>query len=41
MINDRILYERDSIRGFKVRQISDSFVKLESEGVEIVLKLSE
>ena len=41
MINDRILYEGDSIRGFKVRQISDSFVKLESEGVEIVLKLSE
>ena len=41
MIDDRILYEGDSIRGFKVRQISDSFVKLESEGVEIVLKLSE
>ncbi|HDZ69181.1 MAG TPA: hypothetical protein ENH43_02035 [Phycisphaerales bacterium] len=29
MINDKILYEGDSIRGFKVRQISDSFVKLE------------
>jgi len=41
MINDRILYEGDSIRGFKVCQIGDSFVKLESEGVEIVLKLSE
>jgi len=41
MIDDRILYEGDEIRGFKVRQIGDSFVKLESEGVEIVLKLSE
>ncbi len=29
MINDKILYEGDSIKGFKVRQISDSFVKLE------------
>jgi len=44
--DDRILYEGDSIRGFKVRQISDRFVKLESEGLEgdriqIILKLSE
>jgi len=29
MIDDKILYEGDSIGGFKVRQISDSFVKLE------------
>jgi preprotein translocase subunit SecG len=29
MINDKILYEGDSIRGFKVRQINDSYVKLE------------
>ncbi len=28
MIDDRILYTGDSIRGFKVHQISDSFVKL-------------
>ncbi|MHC4604467.1 MAG: hypothetical protein ACYS6W_14175, partial [Planctomycetota bacterium] len=41
MINDRILYEGDSIKGFKVCQIGDSFVKLESEGVEITKKLSE
>ncbi len=41
MIDDRILYEGDLIRGFKVCQIGESFVKLESEGVEIVLKLSE
>ena len=41
MIDDRILYEGDLIRGFKVCQIGDSFVKLELEGVEIVLKLSE
>jgi hypothetical protein len=41
MINDEILYEGDPIGGFKVRQIGDSYVKLECEGVEIVLKLSE
>ncbi|MHC4624045.1 MAG: hypothetical protein ACYS4W_09100 [Planctomycetota bacterium] len=46
MIDDKILYEGDSIRGFKVRQIGDSFVRLElnkpqTENVEIVLKLSE
>ena len=39
MIDDKILYEGDAIRGFNVRQIGDSFVKLESEGMEIVLKL--
>ena len=53
MIDDRILYEGDSIKGFKVRQIGDNFVKLEREvaddptrgkgdtQIEIVLKLSE
>jgi len=51
MIDDEILYEGDLIRGFKVHQISDSFVKLQwdqnqSEGGErtptqIILKLSE
>jgi preprotein translocase subunit SecG len=53
MIDDKILYEGDSIEGFKVRQIGDSFVRLEcdrngSESVEahhqrtqIVLKLSD
>jgi preprotein translocase subunit SecG len=41
MIDDKILREGDSIKGFKVRQIGDIFVKLESNGVEIVLKLSE
>jgi len=41
MIDDKILLEGDSIKGFKVRQIGDIFVKLESNGVEIVLKLSE
>jgi preprotein translocase subunit SecG len=41
VIDDRRLYEGDSIRGFNVRQISDSTVLLESDGVEIILKLSE
>jgi len=41
MIDDRILYEGDSIRGFKVRQIGDSTVSLESGDLEITLKLSE
>ncbi len=49
MIDDKILYEGDSIKGFEVGQIGDSFVKLEwnSErdnerlGIQIILKLSE
>ncbi len=41
MIDDKILYEGDSIKGYKISQISDSFVKLELEGVEIVLKMSK
>jgi preprotein translocase subunit SecG len=41
MIDDEILDEGDSIKGFKVIQIGDNFVKLESDGVLIELKLSE
>ncbi len=41
MIDDEILSEGDSINGFKVSQIGDNFVKLESDGVQIELKLSE
>lgn len=53
MIDNKILYEGDSVGDFKVSQISNNFVKLEwlpeagggagnkVEGVEIVLKLSE
>lgn len=41
MINDKVLYEGDIIKGFKVRQIGDDFVKLELEGLEIELKLSQ
>lgn len=41
MIDDKILYKGDSIRGFKVCQIGDSFVKLKYGEVEIVLKLLE
>ncbi len=41
MIDDRILYEGDSIRGFKVLQIGDGTVLLQSPDREIVLKLSE
>jgi hypothetical protein len=41
MIDDRILYEGDLIKGFKVCQISDSTVSLKSGDLEITLKLSE
>ena len=34
MINGKILYEGDSIQGFVVRQINDSFVKLDAEDAE-------
>ncbi|MHC4185256.1 MAG: hypothetical protein ACYSR4_04910 [Planctomycetota bacterium] len=46
MIDDKILYEGDSIKGFKVGQISNNFVRLEWDGnppenVQIILKLSQ
>ena len=41
MIDDEILSEGDSINGFKVSQIGGNFVKLESDGVQIELKMSE
>lgn len=39
MIDDKILYEGDSIKGFKVVKIGDNFVRLDSEGTEVILKL--
>ncbi len=49
MINDKILYEGDSIKGFKVVQIGEGFVKLEGkptggqehQQAEIILKFSQ
>jgi len=41
MINDEILYEEGSIKGFKVTRIGDDSVDLESEEMEIVLKLPQ
>jgi len=41
MIDDNILYEGDTINEFKVIQIGDNFTQLESDGVQIILKLSE
>jgi hypothetical protein len=46
MIDDKILYEGDSIRGFKVYQIDDNYVRLlweqpDADKVEIVLELAE
>jgi len=41
MIDDRILYEGDTIKGFKVVGIGSNFVKLMSDGVSIVLKMPE
>lgn len=39
MIDDKILYEGDSIRGFKVIYIGDNLAKLKSNEVEIILSL--
>jgi len=41
MIGDEIFREGDSIKGFKVSQISDNFVKLQKGDVEVVLTLTE
>ncbi len=41
MINDRILRVGDSIRGFTIIKISDTFVKLRCRDGEVVKKLAE
>ncbi len=41
MIDNKILYEGDSIRDFKIVRIDGSFVKLASAGVEVILNLSQ
>lgn len=41
MINDKILYEGDFIKGLKVAHIGDRSVMVESEGLKVELKLSE
>jgi preprotein translocase subunit SecG len=41
MIDDKVLYQGDSIRGFTVHDIGDRSVTLKSEELEIVLKLTE
>jgi preprotein translocase subunit SecG len=39
MIDDKILYEGDSIKGFKVCEITENYVKLKSNETELVLRL--
>ncbi len=41
MIGDEVLYEGDSIKDFKVEQIGDDFVKLQSADGEIVLEIQK
>ncbi len=41
MIEDKVLYEGESIEEFKVKRIMDNSVILKSEGVEVTLRMSE
>ena len=41
MIDDKLLYEGDFIKGLKVCQIEENFVRLASEETEVILKLAE
>ena len=41
MINDKLLYEGDSVEGFVVTRVSERFVELESKGVTVKLKMAE
>jgi len=41
MINDKILYEGDTIKQFTIRKVNNNQVRLESDGLEIILKLAE
>jgi hypothetical protein len=41
MIDDKILYKGDRIRDFVVTEVGDNSVKLESNGIEVELKLAQ
>ncbi len=41
MINEKILYEGDKIDGFTVIEIDPRFVRLESNGIRVIKKMSE
>ncbi len=41
MINNKILYKGDKIDGFTVTEIDSRFVKLESDGIVVIKKMSE
>jgi preprotein translocase subunit SecG len=41
MINNEILYEGDSISGFRVKRIGDDFVDLSSNGASVLLRMSK
>ena len=41
MINEKILYVGDTIKGFKVNQIESRFVELVSNDLQVILKMSE
>lgn len=41
MINNKILYVGDTIDEYTIEQISETFVKLKSRGIEVVLSLSK
>jgi len=41
MINNELLYEGDSISGFRVSRIGDDFVELSSNGSRILLRMSK
>ena len=41
MIDDKLLYVGDSINNFEVTKISDGFVELVSNGIQVILKMGE
>ncbi len=41
MINDKILYEGDTIKGFTVSKISERSVELKASGMKVTMKLME
>ena len=41
MIDDKVFYKGDKIQDFTIGEIAENYVKLESDGFEIILKVSE
>ena len=41
MIDDKLLYEGDTVKGFTVREIADNYVRLQCAEIQLTLRLTD